>query len=73
MGRTCLWKSGATGTGFFTFTEIDFSAGGGVLRSVFILELFSENKANELMENMITPRLVRRLSMIPNSLLFSRA
>ena len=43
MGRTCLWKSGATGTGFFTFTEIDFSAGGGVLRSAFILELFSEN------------------------------
>jgi hypothetical protein len=45
------------GTGFSTFAEIDFFAGVGVLRSALILDLFSENKVNELMENNIIPRL----------------
>jgi hypothetical protein len=57
IGRTCLWKSGATGTGFSTFTEIDFSAGAGGVSSALILELLSENKLNELMENNIIPRI----------------
>jgi len=61
------------GIGFSTFTEIEFSAGAAVLTSALVLELFSENKLYELIENIIIPRLVRRLSMILNSLLFSLA